>query len=347
MNSVKASMRQPRLRGEGTHFIHAISRVIERRYIFGNDEKEHFYKLMRQLESFMGLQIVTFCIMSNHVHIFIGQPDKDALPPLTREELFRRIRYIYNSNDVHGIEQEFQRAEGIGDVQWQQRILDRYAHRMGDVSKFMQELKQRFSQWYNRRNNRKGTLWEDRFKSVLVEAEEEALITMAAYIDLNPVRAGIVSKPEDYRWCGYGAAMGGDKAARAGLGRILDYSQHISGDDFENRWEETGALYRWWLYQEGEEVSADPEIGKPGRKGFHRDEVEKESARGGRISLATKLRCRVRYLTSGAVFGSAAFVDQVFESNRNHFGKRRQNGARRMRGEHWGELRVLRDLQPE
>ncbi|MDF1816180.1 MAG: hypothetical protein P1V20_28525 [Verrucomicrobiales bacterium] len=60
-----------------------------------------------------------------------------------------------------------------------------------------------------------------------------------------------------------------------------------------------------------------------------------------------KLSCRVRYLTSGAVLGSAAFVDQIFEANRQHFGKRRQSGARKMRGGHWGELRVLRDLQIE
>lgn len=39
-------------------------------------------------------------------------------------------------------------------------------------------------------------------------------MTMAAYIDLNPVRAGIVTKAEDYRWSGYGAAMGGDEKAR-------------------------------------------------------------------------------------------------------------------------------------
>jgi hypothetical protein len=127
----------------------------------------------------------------------------------------------------------------------------------------------------------------------------------------------------------------------------VDYCPRIAGTDFETRWRETGALYRWWLYQEGEEVSVDPALSGTGRRGFSRAEVEKESARGGRISLAKKLGCRVRYLTNGAAFGSAAFVDQVFETNRQHFGKRRQSGARRMRGGHWGDLRVLRDLQTE
>ena len=56
----------------------------------------------------------------------------------------------------------------------------------------------------------------ERFKSVLVE-DGEALRTMALYIDLNPVRAGLVKEPADYRWSGYGAAAGGSKAEQAGL----------------------------------------------------------------------------------------------------------------------------------
>ena len=78
------------------------------------------------------------------------------------------------------------------------------------LSEFVKCLKFRFTRWYNRRNGRKGVLWESRFTSVIVqsseyssctvsalasavEEEERALRTMAAYIDLNPVRAGMVS----------------------------------------------------------------------------------------------------------------------------------------------------------
>ncbi|MGY8697004.1 MAG: transposase, partial [Verrucomicrobiia bacterium] len=84
---------------------------------------------------------------------------------------------------------------------------------MGDVSLFMKELKQRFSIWYNKSHRRQGTLWGERFKSVLVQDDPFALMTIAAYIDLNPVRAGIVSDPVEYRYCGYGEAMGGSKIA--------------------------------------------------------------------------------------------------------------------------------------
>ena len=79
---------------------------------------------------------------------------------------------------------------------------EQFTDRMWDLGKFMKTLKQRFTTWYNKCNGRKGTLWEDRFKSVLVE-DGDALRTMSSYIDLNPVRAGIVDDPKEYRWCGY------------------------------------------------------------------------------------------------------------------------------------------------
>ena len=66
----------------------------------------------------------------------------------------------------------------------------------------LKELKQRFSRWHNRRVGRKGPVWEDRHKSVQVEDSETALRTIAAYIDLNPVCAGLVTDPKDYRWGG-------------------------------------------------------------------------------------------------------------------------------------------------
>src|SRR5262245_1223977 len=92
---------------------------------------------------------------------------------------------------------------------------------MWAVSAVMKLLKQRFTQWYNGRTDRKGTLWEDRFKSVLVDGAGEGLTAMAAYIDLNPVRAGLVKDPKDYRWSGYGQAVAGKKRARLGLQKVV------------------------------------------------------------------------------------------------------------------------------
>ena len=105
---------------------------------------------------------------------------------------------------------------------------------------FVKVLKQRFSIGYNRLNERKGTLWEGPFRSVLVENSREALVMVGAYIDLNAVRAGIVEDPKDYRFCGYGEAVGKGKLGEYALLRRLAGM----GFGVEGR-TETGVVEKW------------------------------------------------------------------------------------------------------
>lgn len=204
-------MRQARIRGEGLSYYHCLSRVVDRQFILGDEEREHFVALMLKLEAFLGLRVVTYAVMPNHFHLLVEEPDRSKLPPLDRDTLIERLGYLYSRFTVDTVREELDRAAARGDQQWEQQILDRYRKRMGDVSIFMKELKQRFSSWYNRRKGRKGTLWEERYKSLLVEGDEKTLMTMAAYIDLNPFRAGMVDRVEDYRWCGYASAVAGNR----------------------------------------------------------------------------------------------------------------------------------------
>jgi len=339
------TMRQARIRGVGKSYYHCLSRVVDRNFVLHDEEKEHFVALMRKLEAFHGMRVVTYCIMSNHFHLLIEEPDEETVQSLDAETILKRIEILYDSLTAGTVREELERARANEDTKWEEQILNRFRSRMGDLAAFMKELKQRYSQWHNRRHGRKGTLWEDRYKSVLVEGDSKALMTMAAYIDLNPVRAGIVSKVEDYRWCGYASAVGGNQWARRGLGRILADSDQISGTDFEEKWPDTAGLYRCWLYHEGREREI-AELGtKVQKKGFSQQEVEKESQRDGQMTMAESIRHRVRYFTDGAVLGSEAFVNQVFWQNRKKFGKKRQSGARKMHGADWGNLRVLRDLR--
>ncbi|NCC84656.1 MAG: hypothetical protein EOM03_11090 [Clostridia bacterium] len=69
--------------------------------------------------------------------------------------------------------------------------------RLCSLSEFMRSFKQSFGRYFNKKHNRKGYFWGDRYKSLIVE-EGHTLINLLAYIDLNPIRAGIVKKPEDY-----------------------------------------------------------------------------------------------------------------------------------------------------
>jgi putative transposase len=68
----------------------------------------------------------------------------------------------------------------------------------------MRRLGQHYVQYFNRRHGRTGTLWEGRFRSSLVDADSD-LIACHRYIELNPMRAGIVDEPGRYRWSSYHA----------------------------------------------------------------------------------------------------------------------------------------------
>ncbi len=84
----------------------------------------------------------------------------------------------------------------------------------GAAGVVMKRLGQRYVQYVNRRRKRSGTLWEGRFRSSLI-AEDRYLLACHRYIELNPVRAGMVRAPGDYPWSSYRAnALG---AQRHGL----------------------------------------------------------------------------------------------------------------------------------
>jgi hypothetical protein len=181
----------------------------------------------------------------------------------------------------------------------------------------------------------------DRFKSVLVE-DGQALRTMAAYIDLNPVRAKLVEDPKDYRWCGYAEALAGGRRARRGLCRVMG----VSGESWDKagpKQERSGsAMYRRWLFHGGKEKVPAANSRSRSRAGvpqeIARQVIDDEK---GELPTGSSLLQQVRYFTYGVVLGSRAWVEQVFELNRHHFGPLRKSGARRLRGQ---ELFSLRNL---
>ena len=163
-----------------------------------------------------------------------------------------------------------------------------------------------------------------------------------AWFDLNPVRAGLVENPEDYRWCSYAAAIAGVKGARSGLARA------VTGKT-GSPWRNVSAEYRKLLFGAGLEKvgGATPEGRQQRKSGFSAEQIESVWREGGRLPLAAALRYLVRYFTDGAVLGGKAFVDTFFENKRGQFGPRRQSGARPLRGAQWGSIRTLRDLRVE
>jgi putative transposase len=82
------------------------------------------------------------------------------------------------------------------------------AEKQGAVSRALSRHGQRYVPAFNRRHGRTGTLWEGRFRSCLVESETY-LLTLYRYIELNPVRAALVDRPDAYRWSSIHANLGG------------------------------------------------------------------------------------------------------------------------------------------
>ena len=329
-------MRRPRLTAP-EHVDHALyhcmSRVVDRRKVLGEAEKEQFVRLMRLYEKLYGLRVVTFCVMSNHFHILVEVPRRPAGLP-TNEELLRLIGQTHGEGMAQRVADWFQRWEDQGNPAMIEAERERWFAQMWNVSAFMKVLKQRFSQWYNRRQpvRRTGTLWEERFRSVLVE-NGQALQTMAAYIDLNPVRAGLTKDPKDYRWSGYGEACAGLTLAQAGLLRAAQASHPARGtatDDPRDAAFDVLGWYREQLYGRGQETH-DAE-GRVVRCGFTEEEIQAVCDAGGRLPAHAYLRLRVRYFTDGAILGSQAFLESVFHARRQLFSAKRQTAARRLQG---------------
>lgn len=328
-------MRRARIVEDGAAYYHVISRVVGRQFVFHEDaERERFRKSMRAVEAFCGVRILTWACLSNHWHVLVHVPERQAIGD---GEFKRRMLNLYDRTVVDCLVGEVERLRAAGQGTAADAVKAPYVRRMHNLAEFVKALKQRVSISYNRRHGRVGTLWEERYKSVLVGGSAGALMAMSAYIDLNPVRAGLVADPKDYRFSGYGEAMGGSRLAREGLGVVLEGP---------GKWSELAGRYRQLLYVSGEArgVRADE---RPARAGFSGVAVESVVAAKGRLPLNEVLRCRIRYFTDGAILGSRAYVEDAFQRHRADFSLRRQSGARTLKGAEWGDLFSARELRVE
>ena len=300
---------------------HCICRINAQAMLLDSRAKEVFRRQMWLMSDFCGVQVLTYCLMTNHVHLLVRVPEPSSV---SDEELLRRFALLYSKQKGRVFFlQTLLKAGGKTAEEERAKLLAR----MGDISAFMKELKQRFSIWFNKAHGRIGTLWTERFKSLVVENSRTALMTVAAYIDLNAVRAGLCSDPMDYRFCGYAEALGGDNQARVGITLLTETGQ----------WREAAADYRMMLFGKGAQAKSCEEAI------LSTERVQEVIRAGGQLPRAMLLRCRVRYFSDGAILGSEAFVRRVFEA----CGGRRERKGRILSGSDWGGLCVLRDLRKQ
>ena len=323
-------MRVARIVGQGTSFYHCVSRIVDKQMKLTATEKSRFNALMKKVAAFCGVEILSYALMNNHIHLLLMVPEKREY---SEDEVTERIRALYG--DIRADEfaeqlRQYHREELENNVAV---LMRKYTYRMHDLSQFMKTLMQRATMSYNGRHDRTGHLWENRFKSILIEGKKGALETMTAYIELNAVRAGIVETPEEYRFCSLGAAVAGDKPARRGIELLV---QVITGQT--HSWDTVLKIYRKHVYMQAEMHT------KKGNT-IDKEKIAEVLENGGKLSFVELMHCKVRYFSDGVVLGSQVFVEDVFQKHRNQFGLKRKTGARKPRYGGLGDIYTLRGLR--
>jgi REP element-mobilizing transposase RayT len=279
-------MRLPRLKAPGEAYYHVMSRVIERRRLLDKEEKSRLRDLIYDVAAFSGITVVTYTILDNHFHALVHVP---KARPLDEAELFLRLQRLYPQRKVVEITAELARYRKQGRKEAETALWHKYTRRMYDVSEYVKTVKETFTQSYNERYQRRGTLWDGRFKSVLFAAEEDVLELVTTYIDLNSVRAGITDEPLTYAWCGYTEAMFGNREARAGLQLLFGSLGRPA------TWEQAAAAYQQLLIFRSPDAWGRPASGQA-------DDDQPVDLRIGQ---------RLRFISDTLVVGSRSFVEEV------------------------------------
>jgi len=271
------------LRPDESTVYHVISRSALPGFPLGDADKDRLVFLLHKLSKLFFVDVLGFCMMGNHVHLALRvHPESSVDDAQVRERL------------------EIDRGEGafISALD-----IERGRRRLCSLSEFMRSFKQSFGRYFNKKHNRKGYFWGDRYKSVIVQ-EGRTLINLLAYIDLNPIRAGIVAKPEDYRWSGLGHLIQtGNRDALISL----DLGLPEWNDD---KPAEVIRRYRRFVYETG---AMDTGKGKP----MDESVVKREKAKDFRLTRTELFVRRCRYFTDSGIIGSRDFVAEAFRNVRH------------------------------
>ena len=321
-------MAKRRLIGKPGSKYHVISRFVERQFATGTDEqKQMFLQLLLRQAAFSGVEVLTYCIMGNHFHLLLRVPERPE--NISEKEVLRRVGKIWKPERVKALKETFKTWRKISVIgeELVEAKLERFRERMYNLPEFMKDLKQRYSKWFNFINERKGTLFEERYKSVLVE-DGTALRMMAAYIELNPIRAGIVEDPADYPYCGYAQAVANNRDRQRGIRTIMTDPRNPNNYDAKGKlrilpWKTVEPRYRFWLFERGRETHHRD--GRLKKRGFSSDQchaARRATDQGdGEIPHASDLEKippfslheKSRTMTDALVLGCKKFVHDTIE----------------------------------
>lgn len=368
-------MRQPRIKAPPHHpiaYYHCVSRVVDKQFKFGPAEKDQFVAIMEEYAQFCGVEVVSYCIMCNHFHLLVAVPKQPEVL-IGHDWLLQRLDALTVKYPVaQDARQKILKFLKDGAHDLLQDLVDGYKALMWDISSFMKLLKQRFSALFNKAHDRDGTLWESRFHSTLIEGAGSSLAATAAYIELNPVRAGMVSDPANYKWSSYGRACQGNASSMEEIRKVVAGAQLVAADTLTL--EEGMAAYRGLLIgdsarneeackaagiamlqpptmlddtlaQTENTCAAAPTSLEPVPLSLTKTEILVKVLGDEPVSMTEYLQIRVRYFTCGGVLGSKAFVEEIFQAFRDRFGPKRKVAAHPMKGLNASDCFSLRNLR--
>ena len=276
---------------EGPGVYHVISRTALDGFVLGDVEKEFFLNLIKRLSRVYFAEVVGFSILGNHFHLLVRMHPGDDV---SDEEIKMRLKLYYGKAS----------KREVNDKEMIQALRDKW----GNLSEYVKEIKQGFSRFYNKRHGRKGFFWSERFKSVIVD-NGDTLINCLAYIDLNAVRAGLVKKPESYRWCSLGYHVQRNNAEGF---LSLDFGLR----EFAVKGERARLnYYRQFVY------------GKGGLT-----ETGKERVRGIDLSEVERFRYRTRYFTDSGIIGTKVFVERIYQQFKGNFSSKHEKRPKLING---------------
>lgn len=219
--------------------------------------------------------VAGFCVMGNHYHLIVHFEEPREVD---RAELERRANVLYPGTAGQRM------IDGWGDERWQ-----RFNERLFDVSELMRNIQGVFGSWYNRIVDRRGGFWADRFNSVVL-GDATALLDCMVYVELNPCRASLVERPEDFRFSSLHLREIGEDDWLMPLREVIPEAS------------ERAALneYRSMVYHRG----AVPT--KPGHAAISEAILEKEVARG--FAVRGVFAKRLRHFSEGLAIGSQTLI---------------------------------------
>jgi len=262
-------------------FYHLYSRTAGQEFFLGEDyEKQYFLELLHKFSSIFFIKLISFSIMDNHFHLVV----KSEGPwNYSEEEIKNRIELLTNK-----------KADKI--IKDKEKYKN-FCRKLGDISEFMKYIKQNYTIWYNRTQQRSGYLWGGRYKNVLLEPGKSVL-RCCSYIELNPVRASMEKRPDNYRWNSLYARVNGTP-----ISKILHFHGIYNRDMIAM--EVWLKYYRKYVY-----ISGGTDIGK-GK--ISKEILEMEEKTGYKINESGSLKKSFRHFTDGTAIGGYEHIKSIYK----------------------------------